>query len=74
MDSSAFQVVLVPVCQGVCYGFIVGALIRFALQGLTTRIDRPEHAGADPGGTREWRPSHSSPQIKIQHYPHIKTL
>jgi hypothetical protein len=39
MGSSAFELLIVPVCQGVCLGLIFGLVIQQALKWISVRLD-----------------------------------
>ncbi len=71
MDSSAFQVVLIPVCQGVCYGFIVGTLIRFA-RSKAYHANRA--APSTPGPTPAARGMAPIPQLNPNQNPTLSAL
>ncbi|WP_406697468.1 hypothetical protein V5E97_01290 [Singulisphaera sp. Ch08] len=38
MDSSAYQVLLIPVCQGICLGLFAGLVIHLTLKWLAALI------------------------------------
>ena len=63
MDSSAFHLLLIPVCQGVCFGLIAGTVIRLVLGWLTARVDRLLSVREGSSSAQEWRQPKGSPKI-----------
>lgn len=63
MDSSAFHVLLIPICQGIGFGLIAGTMIHRAIGWLTARGDRLTSAGEDSFALENWRQDESSPKI-----------